>query len=196
MPASAALNGMSLTNACDVIDTTLTSVPSPWVVQWAPAIGDRGAVLDLAAGSGRHTHYLSQSVQSVVAVDRDVTALGERSFAGNVEIITADLEDGSPWPLPGRKFSGIVVTNYLHRPLLPQLAMSLEPGGLLIYETFALGNERFGRPSNPDFLLRPGELLAFAEAHGLTVLGYFNGEVSQPKPAIIQRLAARAVGRL
>jgi SAM-dependent methyltransferase len=151
-------------------------------------------VLDLAAGSGRHTHYLSQSVQSVVAVDRDVTALSARSWPGNVEIIEADLEDGSPWPLPGRKFAGIVVTNYLHRPLFPLLAQSLEPGGLLIYETFALGNERFGKPSNPDFLLKPGELLGVAEEHSLTVLGYFNGEVGQPKPAVIQRLAARAAG--
>jgi len=163
-------------------------------VQWASAIGDRGIVLDLAAGSGRHTHYLSQSAQSVVALDRDVTALEARSWPGNVEIIAADLEDGSPWPLAGRKFAGIVVTNYLHRPLLPQLAQSLEPGGLLIYETFALGNERFGKPSNPAFLLKPGELLAFAESSGLTVLGYFNGEVTGPKPAVIQRLAARAAG--
>lgn len=187
---------MSLTNACDVSDTTLISPPSPWVVQWAPAIGDRGIVLDLAAGSGRHTHYLSQSVQAVVALDRDVTALADRSWPGNVQIVQADLEDGSPWPLPGRTFAGIVVTNYLHRPLLPQLALALKPGGLLIYETFALGNERFGKPSNPDFLLKPGELLTFAEDCGLTVLGYFNGEVAQPKPAVIQRLAARAAGRL
>lgn len=183
---------MSLTNACDVTDTTLISPPSPWVVQWASAIGDRGAVLDLAAGSGRHTHYLSQSVQSVVALDRDVTALNARSWPGNVDIIQADLEDGSPWPLTGRKFAGIVVTNYLHRPLFPHLAAAMEPGGLLIYETFAIGNERFGKPSNPAFLLQPGELLAFAEVSGLTVLGYFSGEVAQPKPAIIQRLAARA----
>ncbi len=194
MPAPQTFHDMSLTNACDVTDTTLTSPPSPWVVQWAPAIGDRGTVLDLAAGSGRHTHYLSQSVQSVVAVDRDVTGLTARPVPNNVEIIAADLEDGSPWPLPGRKFAGVVVTNYLHRPLLPQLATSLAPGGLLIYETFAIGNERFGKPSNPAFLLRPGELLAFAESHHLTVLGYFNGEVSRPKPAVIQRLAARAAG--
>ena len=108
------------------------------------------------------------------------------------EILEADLEDGTPWPLAGRRFAGIVVTNYLHRPLLPHLVQSLLPGGLLIYETFAIGNERFGRPSNPAFLLAPGELLAFAEDYRLTVLGYFSGEVSQPKPAVVQRLAVLA----
>ncbi len=126
-----------------------------------------------------------------MALDRDVTALAAMGCDG-VEIISADLEDGSPWPLGNRQFAGIVVTNYLHRPLLPHLARALAPGGVLIYETFAKGNERFGKPSNPAFLLAPGELLAFAQELGLTVLGYFSGEVSQPKPAMVQRLAARA----
>ncbi|MDY0873450.1 class I SAM-dependent methyltransferase [Dongia rigui] len=173
-------------------DTTLNSPPAPWVAQWAPALVLGGTILDLAAGGGRHTHYLSARGHPVVAVDRDVTALQARNLPRGVEIRSADLEDGTPWPFAGQTFAGIVVTNYLHRPLLPQLAAALEPGGLLIYETFALGNERFGSPSNPAFLLRPGELLAFAETSGLTVLGYFNGEASQPRPAVIQRLAARA----
>ncbi len=119
-----------------------------------------------------------------------MTALKQREWRGKVEICPADLEDGSPWPLPGRRFAGIVVTNYLHRPLFPRLIESLVPGGTLIYETFGLGNERFGRPSNPDFLLRPGELLALAETAGLTVYGYFCGEVGQPRPAVVQKLAA------
>jgi len=182
---------MSLTKACDVTDRNLISPPSPWVAQWAPSLPPGGIVLDLAAGSGRHTHCLSARGHPVVAVDRDVSALTVHSWPTHVEILAANLEDGSPWPLPRRTFAGIVVTNYLHRRLLPHLAEALENGGLLIYETFGIGNERFGKPSNPAFLLQPGELLTFAEGAGLTVLGYFCGEVASPKPAIIQRLAAR-----
>lgn len=167
-----------------------TTPPSPWVVQHSALIDSAGLVLDLAAGSGRHTHFLRETGHTVVAVDRDVTAL-VALVDPRVEIVAADLEGGAAWPLAERRFAGIVVTNYLHRPLLPHLIRSLAPGGVLIYETFAAGNERFGKPSNPAFLLAPGELLAFAQEHGLTVLGYFSGEVSQPKPAIVQRLAAR-----
>ncbi len=184
----------SLINVCGM-HRNLIYPPSGWVVQWAPAIDDRGSVLDVAAGGGRHTHYLIGSALSIVAVDKDVAALAAQTWPDEVEIIAADLEDGSPWPLAGRKFTGIVVTNYLYRPLLPQLAALLEPGGLLIYETFAAGNEKYGKPSNPAFLLRPGELLEFAQESGLTVLGYFSGEVAQPLPAVIQRLAARAPHR-
>ncbi len=93
--------------------------------------------------------------------------------------------------MPGRRFAGMVVTNYLHRPLFPALLAALEPGGMLIYETFAAGNERFGKPSNPDFLLRPGELLEVARGR-LRVLAYEDLEISEPKPAMVQRLAARA----
>ena len=167
-----------------------TTPPSPWVVQFSARIDPAGPVLDLAAGSGRHTHFLRRLGHPVVALDRDVTALAAMAGAG-VEVIAADLEDGSPWPFGDRRFSGIVVTNYLHRPLLPHIVSALAPGGVLIYETFAVGNERYGRPSNPAFLLAPGELLRLAQESGLTVLGYFSGEVSQPKPAMVQRLAAR-----
>jgi hypothetical protein len=100
-----------------------------------------------------------------------------------------DLEADAPWPLGGG-YAGIVVTNYLHRPLLPPLAGALRPGGVLIYETFALGNERLGRPRNPDFLLRPGELLAAFAA--LTVVAFEEGEVATPRPAVVQRIACRA----
>jgi SAM-dependent methyltransferase len=118
----------------------------------------------------------------VVAVDRE-----PQSIPG-VRFLQADLEDGSPWPLPGERFQGVVVTNYLHRPLFPLLKDSLAPGGVLLYETFMLGNERYGRPSNPAFLLRPGELWqAFG---GLHVVAFEQGTVAEPKAAMIQRLCA------
>jgi SAM-dependent methyltransferase len=155
--------------------------PSAWVVRWAPLI-THGTVLDLACGRGRHARLFLDRNIKVVAVDREPQQIPGARF------VQADLEDGSPWPLAGEKFEGIVVTNYLHRPLLSILKASLAPGGILIYETFMLGNERFGRPSNPEFLLRPGELLvAF---RGLEVLGFEEGEVMEPKPALIQRLCA------
>jgi len=136
----------------------------------------------VASGSGRHARFLAQLGYSVTAVDRE-----PQSIPG-VRFIQADLEDGSPWPLPGERFQGIVVTNYLHRPLFPVLEGALAPGGVLIYETFMLGNERFGKPSNPAHLLRPGELWdAFA---GLHVIAFEQGRVARPKAAMMQRLCA------
>jgi SAM-dependent methyltransferase len=150
-------------------------------LRWAPLI-TRGTVLDLACGSGRHARLFLERNLKVVAIDREPQDIPGARF------IQADLEDGSPWPLPGERFEGIVVTNYLHRPLFPTLAESLAPGGVLIYETFMLGNERFGKPSNPDCLLRPGELLE--TFRDLTVKGFEEGSVGEPKPAMIQRLCA------
>ena len=151
-------------------------------------------MLDIAAGSGRHTKLLLDRGFRVRAVDRDVTALS--TLAGpRCTVEQVDLETGGPWPLEGG-YDGIVVTNYLHRPLFPEIAGALAPGGGVIYETFALGNERFGRPSNPEFLLRPGELLdAFAS---LTVVAFEQGEISTPRSAVVQRIAAvnGALGRL
>jgi SAM-dependent methyltransferase len=149
-----------------------------------------GKVLDLAAGSGRHARYFKGLGFQVTALDRDISGLRPLAADG-VEVLAADLEDGSPWPLGDRQFDGIAVTNYLHRPLFPRLAGALAPDGVLIYETFGIGNERFGKPSNPNFLLRPGELLDFAAAHGLQVLAYECGEVAEPKPAVIQRIVAQ-----
>lgn len=159
--------------------------PSPWVRRWAPRVA-AGTVLDLACGSGRHARLFLERGLRVVAVDRESQDIPGARF------IRADLEGGSPWPLPGERFQGIVVTNYLHRPLFPQLIEALAPGGLLITETFMLGNERHGKPSNPDFLLRPGELLeAF---RGLAIRGFEEGFSASPKPSMIQRLcAAQAV---
>jgi SAM-dependent methyltransferase len=164
--------------------------PSAWVQAHASLIPVGSKVLDLAAGGGRHTRFFRNLGCQVTALDRDVSELRELGAAG-VEILAADLEDGSPWPLADRQFDGIVVTNYLHRPLFPLLAGALAPGGVLIYETFGVGDERFGKPSSPNFLLRPGELLEFAAAYGLQVLAYECGEVSEPKRAIIQRVVAK-----
>jgi len=164
--------------------------PSPWVRRWAALI-PRGAVLDLACGRGRHARHLASLGHEVLAVDRDRDALAALAGVPGVQTLCADLE-AAAWPLPGRRFAGIVVCNYLHRPLLPRLADSLEAGGVLIYETFAAGNERYGRPSNPDFLLRPGELL---EAFGaLTVVAFEQGQLAVPKPAVVQRICAARAG--
>ena len=163
--------------------------PSDWVRRWAALIRPGGAVLDLAAGAGRHARFLARMGFEVEAVDRDL-ALFADAPAG-VRLVEADLENG-PWPFAGRAFDGIVVTNYLHRPLLPVLVASLDPGGVLVYETFAQGNERFGKPSNPAFLLAPGELLE-AVRGVLRVVAYEDLTVDEPRPAAIQRLAARRV---
>ena len=151
--------------------------PSEWVKRWAPLVA-RGPVLDVASGTGRHARFFSSRGLVVTAVDRDSQPLPE-----GITFVKADLEDGSPWPFEGQRFGGIVVTNYLHRPLLPVLAQSLAEGGVLIYETFMVGNEKFGKPSNPNFLLRPGELLqAFAS---LTVAAFEQGTANQ---AVVQRI--------
>ena len=156
--------------------------PSAWVERWAPLVA-RGPVLDVASGSGRHARVFAGRGLEVVAVDRDPQPVP------GVRLVRADLEDGGPWPFAGQRFAAIVVTNYLHRPLMKTLEEALDDQGVLIYETFMLGNEKFGKPSNPAFLLRPGELLeAFA---ALTVLGFEQGIVERPKPAAVQRLCAR-----
>ena len=162
--------------------------PSAWVTRWAHLIRP-GEVLDLACGQGRHARYLAERGHRVTAVDRDREALATLAGEARVSTLCADLEDGSPWPLAGRRFEAIVVANYLHRPLFRHLIEALAPGGVLVYETFMLGNERFGKPSNPEFLLRPGELLA-ALGGALEVLAFEQGRVSRPKPAVVQRLCA------
>ena len=155
--------------------------PSEWVRRWADLV-TRGPLLDVACGSGRHAALFVQRGIPVVAVDRDPQTIPGAGF------VQADLE-GGPWPFAGKRFAAIVVTNYLHRPLFPQLQAALEEGGILIYETFMAGNERFGRPSNPAFLLEPGELLAAFAA--LTPIAFEQGRVERPKPAMVQRLCAR-----
>lgn len=145
-------------------------------------------MLDLACGNGRHARYFAARGCPVEAVDRDPAALAGLAGIPGVTTRCADLE-GGPWPYEGQRFSGIVVTNYLHRPLFPHLLAGLAPDGVLIYETFATGNERYGRPSNPAFLLKPGELLEAVRGR-LRVVAYDDLFVADPKPAMIQRLCA------
>jgi SAM-dependent methyltransferase len=171
---------------------------SPWVRRFVSLI-PRGRILDLACGSGRHSRVLAALGHSVLAVDRDVVALESLVDAG-IETRQFDLEQAgadqaSDWPLLPSSFSGVVVTNYLYRPLMDALLASVVPGGLLIYETFAQGNGQFGKPSNPDFLLAPGELLQIVmRAQGWRVIAFEDGYVSTPKTAMIQRICARRGG--
>lgn len=166
--------------------------PSHWVRRFAQLVPE-GEVLDLACGGGRHARLFAGLGHPVLAVDRDPQALLAAAGPGIVTL-EHDLErEGAAWPFAAGRFAGIVVTNYLHRPLLAGLVASLAPGGVLIYETFALGNEAYGKPSNPAFLLRPGELLDVAAAAGLRVLAYEDGVVREPKPARVQRLCAAGV---
>jgi SAM-dependent methyltransferase len=164
------------------------AAPSGWVVRFAPRVRPGGRMLDVAAGAGRHARLFLERGHPVTAIDRDVSRLPSHPL---LRAVAADLEDGSPWPLAGERFDAVVVTNYLWRPLLPAIVDAVAPGGLLVYETFAAGNERFGKPSHPDFLLQPGELLEAMRGR-LVVAAYEHGEVSAPRPAVIQRIAAVA----
>ena len=166
--------------------------PSAWVCRFARLIAPRGAVLDLACGQGRHARYLAGLGYRVEAVDRESAAIAGLAGIAGVATRCIDLE-ASPWPFTVASFDGIVVTNYLHRPLVPALIQVLRPGGILIYETFAAGNETLGRPSNPEFLLRPDELLQSVHGH-LQVLAFEQGLVARPKPAVIQRICAVKCG--
>jgi SAM-dependent methyltransferase len=156
-------------------------------VQWAGLLAPQATVLGLAAGRGRHAIFFAERGHKVIAVDRDVSRLPDHP---NIECLEADLEDGSPWPLPDRRFGAVVVTNYLHRPLMPQLLASVAPGGVLLYETFLEGNERFGKPSNPDHLLKEGELLELVRGK-FSVIAYEARLISEPAMAMVQRIAAR-----
>jgi len=162
---------------------------SPWVARFTP-LAQSGEALDLACGSGRHTRYLAARGMRVVALDRKAELLEALEGEG-VTIVQHDLEvEGAVWPFEAGRFSLIVVTNYLHRPLFADIVRSLAPDGVLVYETFAQGNELYGKPSNPDFLLAPAELLELARAGGLRVLAYEDGHVDHPHPAQVQRLCA------
>lgn len=163
--------------------------PSPWILRFADLVRAGGNVLDLAAGGGRHTRVFLERGSPVTAIDRDTSSLAAMARPG-LEVLTADLENG-PWPLDGRRFAGVIVTNYLHRPLLPAIVAAVVPGGAMLYETFAAGNERFGRPANPDHLLQPGELLEAVRGQ-LRVVAYEDIELTAPKRACVQRIAAVA----
>ncbi len=173
------------------------SEPSPWLVRFAPLIKPGGEVLDLACGGGRHGRYLMQRGCKVTFLDRDISALDDLKDQPNADLKEVDMEQGNDiftgsGPLAGRSFDGIVVTNYLYRPLLAHIVNAVSPGGVLIYETFARGNERFTRPRNPDHLLVSGELLKMVDGR-LQVLAYEHGIVEKgPIPGVIQRICALA----
>lgn len=159
--------------------------PSAWVRRFVDRIPPGGTVLDLACGRGRHTRLLLERGHRVIAVDRDVAAVA--GLDGDLEVLEVDLEDGRPFALAGRRFEGIVVSAYLHRPLLPALVEALADGGTLIYETFSRDQVRYGRPTNPDFLLCPGELLEVVRG-ALRVVAYEDLVVDGP--AALQRICA------
>ena len=168
--------------------------PEQWIVRYAPLIAHNGHVLDLACGGGRHTRLLLDQGYKVTAIDRDTDAISERiGNLDNLTIIEADLETGDdPWGviLSDQQFDGIVVVNYLYRPLFSHLAEALKPGGVLLYETFAMGNEEYSRPRNPDHLLKTGELLNWASSQGLQVVAYEHGLVNVFKSlGVKQRIA-------
>ena len=164
--------------------TPSATSPSPWIERWAHLVARTGSVLDVAAGNGRHTTWLAARGHRVTAVDRDAAALA--ALAAIAETVVADLEN-APWPLPGRRFDAVVVTNYLWRPLFANLIDSLAEGGVLLYEAFAAGNETVGRPARPDFLLGRGELLRAGA--GLRIVAYEDGFLVNPD-RFVQRLAA------
>ncbi len=163
--------------------------PSLWVRRFAGRVPAGGRVLDLACGGGRHTRLFLELGHPVLAMDRDIAWIADLAGRPDLETLEVDLEDGRPFPLAGQRFAGVVVTNYLYRPHLPALIESVAPGGVLIYETFARGNERFGRPSNPDHLLEAGELLEAVRGF-LRILAYEDLDVERPKPAAVQRICA------
>ena len=170
--------------------------PSDWITRFAGLVRPGGSVLDVAAGSGRHTRYFLGLGYRVVAVDCDVSRLADLAVGAGrseiaAEVIEVDLETGAPWPLADRRFDAVVVTNYLYRPLFHDLCNTLAPRGVLLYETFGVGNEAYGRPRNPDHLLRPGELLELAR-DALMVVAYECGLVQRSGgPAVVQRICAR-----
>lgn len=165
--------------------------PSPWVARFAPLLPPGACMLDVACGGGRHLRHFRDRGLSVTGVDIDLRGVADLTGREGVTLVQADLEGPDGWPPTLSGFDGIVVTNYLHRPLLSAMVAALKPGGLLLYETFANGNQRHGRPSSPAFLLRDGELLRLAMEQGLQVIAFEQGEVSSPKAAIVQRLTAR-----
>lgn len=164
----------------------MTIPPSAWVQRFASLIPEHGRVLDLACGPGRHTHLLATMGYRVEALDRDDEALeGLRNLPG-VTVRHADIEAG-PWPYHSEVFDAVVVTNYLWRPLLPQLVKVIDQRGVLIYETFMSGNERLGKPSNPAHLLRSNELLELVR-NRMRVVAFEQGLVRTPRPAVVQRI--------
>ena len=162
---------------------------SSWIQRFAGLVPPGGRVLDVACGGGRHARFFLQRGHPVTLVDRDTSGVKDLEEDPAAEILECDLEAGAPWPFPGREFEGVVVTNYLWRPGLPDIVAAVAPGGALLYETFARGQEQFGRPCNPDFLLEPGELLDAVRGR-LRVAAYEDLIIEEPGPSAVQRIAA------
>jgi SAM-dependent methyltransferase len=161
-----------------------TESPSLWIQRWHHLLKPNSTVLDLACGAGRHMKWFSDHGHACTGVDRSAEALAAAADFG--QTVEADIENG-PWPLAGQTFDAVVVTHYLWRPLMPQILNALAPGGVLFYETFAQGHEKIGKPSRPDFLLTPGELLQTCES--LHIVAYEDGYWDQPAK-FIQRIVA------
>ncbi len=162
--------------------------PSPWILRFAPLIPRGAPVLDLACGGGRHARALAAMGHPVLGLDRDTQALASLQGVPGIHTLQADLE-GAPWPLPARRFGGVIVTRYLWRALLPSIVRAVDDGGVLLYETFALGQQTIGRPSTPDFLLRTGELLDTVRGE-LRVVAYEDGFERHAGGAFVQRICA------
>ena len=186
------LNALLMTLALRTAADTHGAEPaSDWVKRWSHLVKPQGTVLDVACGYGRHARWFHERHHTVCMVDRAQAAVDAIAIEPHAcEKLVADIENG-PWPFAGRQFDAVVVTNYLWRPLMPSLLASLAPGGVLIYETFTQGNETVGKPSRPDFLLRPGELLEVCK--DLAVVAFEDGFIESAggqQPRFIQRVAA------
>ena len=170
------------------VDRVGSGASSPWVDRFLAGVAPGGRVLDVACGGGRHLRLALAQGFRVVGIDRDLAGVADLVGRDGVRLVAADLETGAPFPLAGETFDGVVVTNYLWRPLLPAIVAAVGAAGVLVYETFASGNERFGRPANPDFLLRPGELVEAVRPR-LIPVAYEHVTLADP-PRIVQRIAA------
>ncbi|WP_420403678.1 class I SAM-dependent methyltransferase [Nisaea sp.] len=166
-----------------------TARPSEWVMRFAERVSRDAEVLDVACGAGRHGRFFRARGNPVVMLDKDISRVADMAADAKVELVASDLETGRPWPLKTRTFGCVVVTNYLHRPAMRDIIGAVEPGGILIYETFAVGNEAYGKPSNPDYLLHREELLILCRPE-LRVVAFEDLTVSAPRPACVQRIAA------
>lgn len=175
-------------NATRLTSNLHATEPSAWVVRWCHLLKAKAQVLDVACGYGRHARYLAGRGHCVTAIDRDPAAISSLAGSAGIAAVELDLEQDA-WPFVGRRFDAVVVVHYLHRPLKPALLDALAADGVLIYETFMHGNEVYGRPSNPDFLLAPDELLDWVRPR-LNVVAFEQGRIDVGRSAVVQRLCA------
>ncbi len=165
---------------------------SEWVKRFYSQIPKNGLILDLAGGSGRHTRFLAQKGFKLILLDNQIAKAKHLQNVENIELMEYNVEGGSSLPFLTSSFKGIVVTNYLYRPIFPQLICLLDDGGVLIYETFAVGHEKYGRPTNPDFLLKSGELISRISPQ-MRIIAYEERLITWPAKAYVQRIAAEKI---